>query len=285
MDLVYSFLKKSDRRCDNLNKMAAVSNFYAQKNGHNTILYTDLESYKLLEGVKFSEVRFFKQNTKNLPYQFWCGAKMFSMAEMNSPYIHIDFDLFILENKFLEKISEMDFFYLHDEPWVDKMLFGAMINDILSESISPWRPFKKNEFLCRNMALFGSTTYKGTEIIKSNAEKILEFVYRNAKMFDTVKTPNFLETFSLYAAEPGYEFMICVLIEQMLMTSLICDGLEKNKVTKIFDGISSPKMISIEHFKKSINYLNKYKIYHIWGAKSAFAPILDYLISYYNIKY
>jgi hypothetical protein len=267
-------------------KLAVLSNFYARKNGYETILFTDATTYELLKNIPYSHVNIFKQSQMRFPKQFWCGPKFISMMEMTEPYLHIDMDLFLLSPDLPDKMKNKDFIYFHDEPWLDWSSFSAIIQDMFASSVNPLIPFSNMQFQSMNMAMFGATTEFGIQNIKNNASLLLDFVENNSSMFNVASSPSFFEVFDLYGFVDyyTYEFMICVILEQMFFANTLTKNLDPQMVLSLFGKIKKPDLLSFKYFLKNKNLFNKHKIYHVWGDKEKFMPIADKLIAHFNLN-
>ena len=105
---------------------AIYSNRLAQKAGYKTIVYTDKKSKEFLKGIPFNEIIDFDENIlSQLPKTMWAAGKLLAISKQRDAFIHMDFDMFIYKNIFLEKIQNSDFFIFHEEPWTRELGLGC----------------------------------------------------------------------------------------------------------------------------------------------------------------
>lgn len=99
--------------------LAAYANFWAQKNGFETIFFGDETSLKDFKNIKYDHTYKMPHNLrKNFPRQFWSVGKLISLSLMNEPCIHIDNDLF-LTKPIPDVFLKNDIYCFHNELFVD----------------------------------------------------------------------------------------------------------------------------------------------------------------------
>ncbi len=287
MDVVYTYWAANKTRLDGQHKVAAVSNFFAQKNGYRTVLYTDETGFKLLRNINFSHVEIFQNKELIIPKDFWSAAKFVTFTKMASPFMHIDLDLFLVTNSFTNKIKGSDLFYLHSEPWIEQKKYDEFIFRCMDISKNPFDLSNIKSFPARNMALFGSTNTEGVKKIKEYSEKMLTFIEDNYRLFCRKQKNSYFDIFDEYyrTVYRELQFGICISFEQMLFINLIANELDN--VTALYENIDNPHELSISglsNFGSNTKLIN-YHVYHLWGEKQRCMPVINKLIEKFNIKY
>ena len=113
MKLVYSFWsaplknrwKQADNRLEDFEQSTLrcmlLSILYAKKWGFRVEVVTDLEGQKLLQGMPYdkltTELEFLSYNGKT-----WVEGKIMAISIQKEPFIHIDWDVFLLKHKVVE---------------------------------------------------------------------------------------------------------------------------------------------------------------------------------------
>jgi hypothetical protein len=254
----FNFYKKED--LEYIVKMAALSNFFAQKHGYSTCLFVDEKSEKLFKNIKYDNIQIFDQKiVQHLPKYIWSSGKILASTMINEPFIHIDFDLFLIENNLFQN---KDFFCAFSEPFVvinKKILFEISRKLDKKNSV--------NRFLSLNCAVMGG---KSVEIIKNTGTEIIEFILANKNLLDN------------YNVLSNSSWMLAVIFEQMFFTNLIFKNLKSSY---------SENLLIQENYKDVKNLENnllKLGINHLWDKRKYKLDSISYvnnLLESYYIKY
>ena len=238
---------------------ATCSHFYAKKNtGLKIVLYTDKIGYDLLKDIPYDEIIFFDEEiVEKLPKSVWSAGKILAISMEKRPFVHIDFDFFILKPGFLDIIKDAPFFAYHNEPWSaylgKKSTFNKkgvqVILKVLNKNLNI--NHKKN-FISVNFSMFGSCILKNISIINNMAQKMIDCIIEHKKFLDS---KYLLDTFAPYFGTIN-GVMIPLIIEQVLLVDMIKQELKFYKTCiRIKDPIYSyPEGLKIG-------------LLHIWGAK------------------
>jgi hypothetical protein len=253
---------------------ATCSQYYAKKNtGLKTILYTDELGAELFKDIPYDEIILFdKSIIEKLPKSIWSAGKILAMTMENRPFIHIDFDFFILNKSFMESVENVPFFAYHDEPW--SAYFGkknnfykngiAVILNVVNEYLNI---DLEQKFISVNFSIFGSCVKNNIPIINDIAQKIIDCII---KYKDFLDSKELLEKFEKSFGSIGC-VMIPIVIEQVLFMAMIKEKL-KTYLT----------LIKIKESKESYPNGTKIGLIHLWDAKH-FKEIKDKIDYLYNI--
>jgi hypothetical protein len=205
MEVIFSYLSFNDHFFCNI-EMAKASNFLAKKFGYKTCLYTDKNGFEILnKHIDYDNVILFNEEIlQKLPNKIWSIGKILAMSMIDKPFMHFDFDLFILK-EVDQKILNNDFFVLHEEPWVN----SSYVDNKEIRKIYNLYPNKNeisDQIVSYNYGIVGGQKFHE---IKTVCKKIIDFSigYKNEINIMNNKT---LPTW-LYA----------VLFEQILITNLL----------------------------------------------------------------
>jgi hypothetical protein len=260
--IIFSFLGNrigSNATDEDTKIFATCSQYYAKKNtGLKTVLYTDKIGAELLKNIPYDEIILLDDKiTNKLPRSVWSAGKILTMSMEKRPFIHIDFDFFILNNSFLEKIKNAPFFTYHDEPWSSNFGKGcdfykngvAVILDVLNKSLNLDLDQK---FMSVNFAIFGSCIENNIPIINETAQKMIDCIIEHKDFLDGDELiTKFKTTFDelAYATIP-------VIIEQVLFLIMM------KKKLKTYT-----TLIPIKYSQFSYSYGLKVGVLHLWDGK------------------
>lgn len=154
-------------------EMAKLSNFLIQSHGFETYFYGDqdsLNSFKDVNCNKFYELK--DPRIKEIPEQMWSIGKLFAMLEVNEPFIHIDYDIFLFKN-FDEDFLKKDIIFYHNEFHLDSLVEEY-------QRYFELKPSNTQSFRARsyNCALFGGQNFK---LIHNICNEIIDFIIENKK--------------------------------------------------------------------------------------------------------
>lgn len=97
---------------------AALANFFAKKQGFETVFFGDEKSLKDFQNIEFNNTyRISSELSENFPKTFWSVGKLIALSLMNEPCIHIDNDLF-LTRPIAYNFLQNDIYCFHDEAFV-----------------------------------------------------------------------------------------------------------------------------------------------------------------------
>jgi hypothetical protein len=238
--------------------IAYISNHLAQKAGFQTVLYTDRAGKVLLKDIPYSEVIEMDQSIlEQLPHTMWSAGKILAASMEKRPFVHIDFDLFILNNKFYDIIKDKNFITYHSEPWIDTtqpFIEAARHIDKKTFNILKY-PNVTPEIISYNFAIFGSYKPEIVNIINKKCEFIIEGLIKHKKILTKHR---FIKKLDNYFPELP-NMIIPVIIEQVLTAKLI-ESETKNDIYTLIDIKSSDASFAAG---------NNIGLLHLWGSKKS----------------
>lgn len=153
-------------------ELAAVSNFFAQKHGYETVLYTDDLGESLLYKINYNNIiRLPDYYLNKFPKDIWNMGKLLTTSLIKEPFIHLDFDL-LLYKPIQKEILNKDIVFFHEEIWMDKMLCDTSF--VIKKHP---KNLKHKSFRSYNCAMFGGQNY---ELFNTAAKEICDFVIENS---------------------------------------------------------------------------------------------------------
>jgi hypothetical protein len=219
MKVIFSYVDFSlkEKNHSKILKMAAVSNFLAQKHGYETILFVDKKSRLYFENIQYNNIFCLEEQiTENIPKSIWSLGKLLAMSQMKEPFIHIDFDILLLR-QLKDDLIKKEFLCLHGEEW---LLFNTKILVDIYKNLNTYiaKP------ISLNCAIVGGNNFELEDI--------------NEKLPQKDKC-----------------WMLPVIFEQILFTNLIFNNLKINYKDNLI--IKTPKYedISSELIKNGIVHL------------------------------
>jgi hypothetical protein len=271
MKVVFSFWSYKNSIDESFLGMAKISNFFAQKNGYETILFCGEEDKDKFNNIPYNEIRILdKKLMSSFHKEMWSMSKIVAMTLMDEPYIMIDFDLLIFKK--LDEKNIVDISFFHKESWV--LNLAELKNQWLLK-IKP-KPIKKDNDICiYNCAIIA---VKNVSLIKECATYLINH-FQNLKY----KQLDFLFTevnFKKWNKNKPTLFWLPIwVIEQIWFPQIIK---EKNGKMDVFYDIKNPLTLDpLIHGH-----------YHAWGAKEDssmifrdFAEVLNYNINYEDINF
>jgi hypothetical protein len=239
---------------------AIYSNSLAQKAGYETVLYTDQASKALLGDIPYNKIIDLDENILNkLPKTVWAAGKILTFSMQSTPFIHLDFDFFILKNDFYEKIKDKDFFVFHEEPWSRRFGFGE---SFYKHGLQKIFEIFNNNFeldlntkpMSLNFSIFGSCKNNVIPTIAERSDYIIQNLIKYQNQFDDISFKKHFKKYfgSLSLAMPS------VIIEQVILPNIISQVLKSSYYPII--KLKTPKDLGEEC--KKINLL------HLWGLKN-----------------
>jgi hypothetical protein len=242
MRVIFSYVDfgLKEKNYSKILKMAAASNFLAQKCGYKTTLFVDKKSCIFFEKIKYDNLILLKEEiTENLPKKIWSLGKLLAMSEMTEPFIHIDFDILLL--KPLEKhFEKKEFICLHSEEWMlfDTRLFVDLCKNLNINILNP---------ISLNCGIVGGRNFS---LIKKTANKLINYAINNKITLEKINNK---------IPEKDRSWLLAVLFEQILFTNSIFNNLNLKYQNNLI--INTPK-----HEQVTAQLL-KNGIIHLWTNK------------------
>jgi hypothetical protein len=222
-------------------EMAKLSNFLVQNHGYKTCFYGDRKSLEFFSNIKFNEFFELKDERLNfIPHQIWSVGKLFSILNVNEPFIHMDYDIFLFKN-FDKNFLNNEVLYYHNEFHLDSLLKEY-------QSFFQFQPVNTKFFISRsyNCGLLGGKNFK---ILQRICEEIINFIVDNQevirKKLDSKKNLSFAS------------FLPPVLIEQVWIFQLL--KYYKQEFTPYLNQTKNLKIINKESYAKNICHLQGWK--------------------------
>jgi hypothetical protein len=241
--------------------MAKISLKLIKNHGYKTVIYLDEKNYDKFNDLDYDEKILIDQNKlENLPTSIWCLGKLLVFSEINEPFLHIDFDLFVKENN-LEYFLKEKFVCFHEERWVDinNVLKRLDYDNLISRFTNSPHFLNKNEIKSYNCAVIGGTAIKE---IQESAKIVLDYARKN-KDFLNEKMNKLLMV--------GNDWMLPIFMEQMLFINICKNKL--NSITCILDENKNQdnqlllNLTGAEGLDFIYEEMVRKKIVHLWGSK------------------
>ncbi len=256
MKVIFSYWGcESNRYTDIL--MAQISHSYVSRLGYETIGFFDKKNINKFDEVRFGEKRILDNNILNkLPQNIWSLGKLLVFATIDEPFIHIDFDVFMLENH-IKQYENKDLFCFHKEPWRPINHFDYIKNTPLDNKYLNI----KNNAECYNCAIIGGSNFKQ---INDCAKEVLDYIINNK---------DYLYDLMSYELRHNDDWSLPVFIEQILFMNICKYKLNLTEIPTVFN-----KQDNIDDIFAS---MKEKKTYHLWGEKKYFMDTVK--ITYLNL--
>lgn len=254
--LVYSYWGKK-ASAETLD-MAYISNYLAQKQGYKTVLYIDKKNKEeFINKIPYSEVVEFDDNIlEQLPPAVWSAGKILAASIETRPFLHVDFDLFILNNKFYDYVKNEEFITYHYEPWwslkteIGKIFHKEALKYFIKNTDNAFKLDYSKDLDSYNCAIFGSCKKENIEIINKECQFIIKALIKSKNI---IQNPEFIRHITYNSFKNGG---IPVIVEQVIMIYKIHNKLK-----------SHSSIIKINHGKETFEEGLKFGLLHLWGAK------------------
>lgn len=280
MKLIYSYWKTNEHFFVT-EEFAYISNKLAQKHGYETILFTDDNGVEELKNIKYNKViKLDYHLLDRFPKTGWSLAKILAMASMNEPFMHVDFDLFLIKN-LREHFIHNPIFCLHKEKWLTepqgekdkkgKFIKNSIINPysfefldkvkiLLNQTEDNFSIKKYHKLTSYNCAIVGGQNFS---LFKKASEYVIKYA---------IKYKDILENFS-EINNMNVDWFPAVFLEQVLFMNLIRlnSGLED---IPIYLKSETTEDLNIEAQEE--------KIIHIWGSKLKFKNNIEKFMEVIN---
>jgi hypothetical protein len=235
-------------------KMSALSNYYAQKHGFETIFFGDSQALKNFGKIKYNHFFELSNNyLNNFPKCLWAISKWFALSSMNEPCLHIDHDLFLV-NSLNDNFLKNDIFCFHDELFVLK--FYKRINSRFK--IKP-KEISDVEVYPYNCGLFGG---QDINTIKNSINFILNFISNNINYVIEIDKKYKYPISMMCLVEQVWLFQVLKNNNKIISTLLKVkdwgdfkkQSFEKRYIHFMFDKTSSFQEVERALFEKNIKY-------------------------------
>jgi hypothetical protein len=224
--------------------LAAVSNFLAQKHGYRTRLYTDSINYHFFKNIKYDEVVFLDDEfIKQFPHIGWSLGKLLAMSMTKEPFVHIDFDLLLI-NDIPNHIKFNECFAFHNETYFKKNLFRKETIYEFYSKYSVQNELNYKEAFSTNCAIIGGQNF---QLINESCNKVIEYSILNKSFFE--------KSYGLPQSR------VAVFFEQILLLNII-----RNKTLLK----TIPTVLQEETLEKIRLEGQELKLIHLWGQKADF---------------
>lgn len=264
MKVIYSYWQSNNHFFCDL-EMAKMSNDFAKKCGYKTCLYTDNVGLNLLaQYVNYDEIILFDEKVLSGFYpRIWSLGKILAMSLIKEPFIHLDFDLFLIQPLNFE-ILQKDFFSLYDEPWINTT--PSFIN--IFDKIINLYP-NKNEIDIQNNFSYNFSVVGGNKIYEINTacKKIIDFAISFKEKVESIYEKNIDKT----------SWFLPVIFEQVLIQNFLLKNYNikietifpKSNLKYLDFNCKNHRSIIDKRAKDflKINFI-KNKIVHIHGVKT-----------------
>lgn len=239
MVIIHSYFDNKFTKTSRFDKdiylQAELSVKFLKKYGYNVILFTDNEHLKRIK--YYDDIKTINIADYKLPKVFWSGSKLISCLNVNEDYIHLDIDLFLIEDIIKDHLSK-NFFCLHNEPYLTE--YNKTTHKIPSHIVTKL-DLDVDNIECKNMSIFGGN-YK---VINNIIQKVID-----------IASNNYSETYNILKDMPQYNWIHSVFYEQLLLTN--------SKISKPIPIFNFPKNYDNT---RAYFFLKKHGIYHLWFNK------------------
>lgn len=246
-------------------EFTALANYFAKKQGFETIFFGDEKSLKNFKNIEFNYTeRLSTDRLRKFPECFWAAGKLLAIDSMNEPCIHIDNDLF-LTKPIPENFLKNDIVCFHDEKFA--MNNAALQLEKLQE-LFHIKPKEAEGFpsISYNCGIMGG---QDLQTIKKSINIIFDFITYYALHIDSINLK--------YINNPNVKtfFYPPVLIEQIWFYQVIKSfGKEITPLIHINNWDENFKKVTME-----TGYL------HLMGQKKFFKEHVKKTLLNKNIKY
>jgi hypothetical protein len=238
---------------------AIYSNYLAQKAGFKTILYTDQKSKQILKDIPYNEIIDLDEKIlEQLPKTVWAAGKILAMSMQTGPFMHIDFDFFILKTDFLEDISDKDFFLFHEEPWTRKLglhknLYKNGTQKVLKITDNIFNLDIDSKSMSLNFSIFGSCKRDTVKVISKEAK---DFIFNLIKKREILENPSLIKYLEIEFDKKS-KTILSMIIEQIIFPNIL---VQKYKY-------QYHPILKIKNGKNLIKKFKKAGLVHLWSGK------------------
>lgn len=267
MDIIQSYFVNTETHNNTraatelVSSQAMLSCKFLKKYGYTTVLYTSKDLLTVFKNHPYDAIITLDQSEYEyvIKNNFWSGTKLICCENHPNPYVHVDTDLFFIEDVLSDYIND-DIIFLHEEPWV---ISNLKIDLPLCQD-------KFNIELCNshNGSVLGGANH---QILKNNLVIILDYIKNQSSDINNMIKED-LELLH-------NNWIFSVFVEQMLLPSYLLKDI--NKISTIIDASECTSAGDI------FSILRKNKIVHLWFTKSTLHGVLginnlmNYMTKYY----
>lgn len=282
MKVIFSYWKTNEHFFVT-EKYAYIANKLAQKHGYHTVLFTDEYGKEELKNIPYNEVIPFDNNIlETFPKPGWSLAKILAMSLMNEPFMHMDFDLFLLKD--LEKdFLQNEIFCFHKEQWLTKpqhhktedgkYFKNSIINPYSFEfldKVAKLLDMTEDRFSIKffkelnsyNCAIVGGQNFN---IFKQSAKYVIDFAQKYKDVLEKFAIDN----------EMKVDWFAAVFLEQVVFLNLLKLGLGLEDIP-IYLKANTTDDLNIEAQEKNV--------IHLWGSKEKLQFFVDELVKTFNLN-
>jgi hypothetical protein len=259
MKIVFSYIHSSIDKPMDLN-MARLSLYFIKKLNYPTCIYLDQKNFNKFDNLKYDEKILLDQSILDkLPSNVWSLGKLLVFSQIKEPFIHIDFDLFCMQDNFKYFLNEK-FLAFHEEPWTDFDIYETDIKHAFSQ-IELLKNQNINDIKVYNCAAVGGNAIP--EINKS-AQLVLEYAIKNKDYF--LKRDEFYN--SIWSVSVFFEQLLFMnLVKKLLSSDVTCILDEKTSTEKHQPLLNLCDKIGVDFIVEEMARKN---IIHLWGSKEKF---------------
>jgi len=278
MNIIHSVWDVDTFRMRDQHKLAALSNFLAQKRGFKTNLYISSKDYLKYWKIKYDNFKILPSTELNaLPRTVWSISKILSSADQVEPFLHIDLDVLIYNRQyeFIHSLMDKKFIIYNYEDTekpetvrsILKYIFENTDNslDIEVDTISSLNS--------KNFAIFGTYYKHQVPFIANAAKQLIAYLKKHKSFFESTELAEFLIKeqcpWPPAAAIP-------IIVEQIIFFNLATKNLSSWDTGSFCDFTGN--------FANRPSTFKKY-MYHIQSNKPIYLDRIDEILQAYNLKY
>jgi hypothetical protein len=189
---VQSYVEANTKEFKNTLAMAEYSVSLLKEHGLQTCLYTEETLVPFFKPLKYDRIVVIPKYFTSLVYpEFTLGmSQMYAATVINEPFIHVDFDCFILKREVIEELKNKEIFFLHEE-FLGNDKYQTFIKRVMTD-IPAFNVIDLDyDPLMHNTGLYGGTNF-------TLFKNVCKFVYykfiQYQNYFKTLKCPSFFIT-------------------------------------------------------------------------------------------
>ncbi len=242
---------------DLVSRQAMLSCKFLKKHGYTTVLYTSKNLLTHFKNHPYDEIIIidpseFDYVTKN---HFWSGTKLICCEQHPNAYVHIDIDLFLIED-ILSNCKNCDFIFFHQEPWVDYLKLDTDLYKQL---------FDSKNIKMYNAAIIGGYNYG---LLKTILQNTLYSVKNQSDEINRIIKQNLESNLTS-------NWIFSAFVEQILLP---------NKLPQVSTVIDASECKSLN---ECLLLLKQHNVLHLWYNKCFLDSVIgiDRLIQYMEKYY
>jgi hypothetical protein len=215
---------------------AEYSHSLLKKHGYTTQLCIEESLYSRFKHIPYDDFVFFPSYYLKLAtgHTRFGTSSVFAVSNVNEPFIHIDFDMFMLKD-IVKPFKNSSAFFIHTEPWLTNEFYDLL--SFITQHVPEFKKITTNLISC-NGSIFGGSDYKTYNVA---CQQLLTTVYKYNK---------FLEKYKHSGTIIGQVFL------NYYVVKLLYPNSDRKTVDTIFK-VETPEDL-FEHFKSN-NFV------HFWS--------------------